>query len=383
MYRGSSTKQLLSFQKTFSGPESENLIKRLDEFNPGEYQRDFETHFHYVFKGTFTPLIEKSGISVAVCDDGLKVNETIFWQGVSYRDAVNNQLIPLKFNQSFKFPSSHFIDLYEQSLYPIEYKLPRRLELTQAVALLLIAHLNSSMTLYFLVKNEAFLKESLSLVYQAMGPHPIHAGVLKKMASEPPNYRQFDSQHLSWDKIKEQSHKTHKDITRSPHLTIRAGRQHWEIQEDKKGVEKEQVFQQAMSSLQGMNTLPRVVLDALQLGAHQSGFLNEAVIAAGVYVNEMTDYSVTLPQSGIRRRLNFTVIDDHVEVTDHCEWHEVCAPLRSPGGSELDVRRVALSKPFTLHYRYELREGAGRRLFHQIKELKVEHESRIKKLAIS
>jgi hypothetical protein len=309
------------------------------------------------------------------------VNETIFWQGVNYRDGVHDKLIPLRFAQPRELSSCYFIDLFKEPLYPVEYMLPRFQELIQAVSLLFIAHLNSPVSLYFLVKNQSLLKELLLSVYQAIASTPIHEGVLRQMAAEPPNYNQYDSQHLSWDEIKEQSHKTHKDITRSPNLTIKAGRELWEIQEDKNGADKEKLFQEAMNSLQRMNTLPRVVLDALQLGAHQSGFLNEAVIAVGVYVNEMTNYQITLPQSGIRRWLNFTVINNYVEVTDRCEWHEITAPLRSPGGSELDVTRVSLRKPLTLIYRYELSENNQHRLSHQIKELSLRHESKIKKLA--
>jgi len=331
--------------------------------------------------GFLSPLLKKTGPSVCVCDDGLAVNETIFWQGVNYRDGVHNRLLSLRFVQPRELSASYFIDIFKETVYPVEYKLPPSQELIQAVSVLLIAHLNSPVSLYFMLKNQALLKEILMPIYQAIGSNPIHEGVLRQMAAEPPNHNQYDSQHMSQEEIKEQSYNTHKDITRSPNLTIKAGRTLWEIEEDAKGSDKEKLFQDAMDSLQKMNTLPRVVLDALQLGAHQSGFLNEAVIATGAYVNEMTNYQIALPQSGIHRCLNFTVINHYVTVVDRCEWHEVSAPLRSPGGSELDVTRVTLRKPLTLIYRYELSEDNKHRLSHQIKELSLTHEGKIKKLA--
>jgi hypothetical protein len=272
------------------------------------------------------------------------------------------------------------IDLASAYIYPREYNMPTRDEILQAVSTLFIARLNSIHVLSFFVTNKLILLEKFKSVYQAIGPRPIHEGILNTIAKEPDNLNRFNSQHLSWDTINRRSVQTHTDIIRSYDLTIHAERRIWKILQNDPGEKKARIFDEALRDIQTLQCLPACVLDALHLGAHQSGFLNEAVIALGVYMTEISNYQITLPQSGVARRLQFSIKNRSVEIEDECEWHEVTAPQASPGGSALDRAHVSLRKPLVLTYRYTLSADRNNQVSHQIKELFLRNDHAVRAL---
>jgi hypothetical protein len=258
--------------------------------------------------------------------------------------------------------------------------MPARDEIVAAVSTLLIAKLNSISVLCFFVSNRFLLQQKFKSIYHAIGPRPIHEGILKMIAKEPDNLNRFNSQHLSWNTINRRSAQTQTDITRSYDLIISAERKTWKILQNDVGEKKARIFDEALRDIQSMQCLPACVLDALHLGAHQSGFLNEAVIALGVYMTEISNYQITLPQSGVVRRLQFSIKNREVEIEDECQWHEVAAPQVSAGGSSLDRAHVTLQKPLILTYRYTLGADKNNQVSHQINELFLKNDHAVRAL---
>lgn len=367
---------MLSLKGVFTGTQLTKLQNTLSNYIPGSFKAMFEKQFSYAMGPLFSPVIHEYEPSTCALSDGVGVSETFDWEGV-----ILGSHLSLKFELPFTISFQNMIDFVSDYIYPREFNLPSREDILKAVVTLLTTHLDLSPVLHFLVLNKTELVRDLTPVYRAIGPRPIHEGVLKRIATEPDDHSQFNSRHIPSSEINRRSMQLRTDMLRSHDLTITAEGQTWKIRESDAGDKKFETYETALSSLKEMECLPACVLDALRLGAHQSGFLNEAVIALGVYINDVTHNEVTLPQQGVHRSMQFTVKNRQVEVLDQCEWHEVGAPLHSPGGSNLDRAHVTLSKPLSMCYRYTLAADNKNKLSHQIKEIFVKNEHRVRALA--
>lgn len=370
---------LLSFWETFTVTQQEQLTQAMDNFVPGGFRNDLIFRSQYTLGSLFFPVVSTTGPSAFLQSDGIAVDETFTWEGMFYLDKqFRGNYVKVSFDKPQVFHAQTIISTEFESTYYTQYNLPTYDEILKAVTTLMIARLNSPALLFFFLKHKQRLEKGFKPVYDAIGPCPLHKGVLQRIASEPFDHGILNSQNISWSEISRRTAQSHTDILRSYDMTIRSGLQRWSIDEKEPGEKKAVKFDECLEYLQKKQLLPACVLDALHLGTNQSGFLNEAVIALGVYITEISDHQITLPQSGVKRSLRFTIRNGQVEVKDTCRWREVGAPVKANGLSILEREHVQLTKPLVLTYRYLLKADEKNRLCHQITQISLRNEDKTK-----
>lgn len=361
----------------FTVEQQLKLLEAIYWYEPGSFMSDFQKKFTYTLGPSLIPLVKAYEPAFSMYPDGIGVKERFAWEGVILKHTHD---IPIRFEQSYVYTFENMVELESEHIYPREYTMPSSNELIEALTTLLIQRLNSVSVLYFFIAHKSSLIHLFKPVYTAIGSRPIHEGILKTIAEEPDNHNRFNSRHLTWEGINRNLNQTHIDITRSYDLTITAQGHTWKIREADTGTRKAEIYDAALRSIQQMQCLPPCVLDALYLGAHQSGFLNEAVIALGVYMMKSSNDCMTLPQSGVERRLKFLVANQTLQITDCCQWHDIVVPLLTGEGDALEREQVHMKKGLTLIYRYTLSAGKNNQISHQIKELSLKNEPLAKAL---
>lgn len=391
MGNNSSTQQLLRFTETFSPAEQGLLSQGLEDFASDIPADDFCFRLQQSITSAFRPILERTGPSAFVSDfKDVRVNESYRWVGIAFMNPISNEERKLYFENAIPLHFQTKLQPTQKGVqdYPTRYPMPSANDIRAQVEPLLLTNLKHSDVLYFLLLHSHRLKHLFKTVYHHIGEKPIKLGVLRCIAREPFDYNQLDTRRLTWREIRNQTERMLKDIQRSFDVEIRMGWSTWRISSQSPGEDKAKLFYDALSRMQTREhvSLPDCVLDAINLGAHQSGFMNEAIIPVVMYINEKWqrinkqhfggNSSAMLPQTGVTRKIIFEVKNGKVFVTDTCTWTNLIfeQEVYREGRLIPDADCLTLQQPLQMRYEYKLSADENGELCHRIRSITLANE---------